>query len=98
MATTRKGAVKSPARVAQCNLNYGYTLIALVLFTLALYGLVNGFALHLQDVQLVAAGQAARAGFAMIALWYFAGFLLMLAGKRSKWKSHWNCPVHGKMM
>ena len=82
------------ARGAKCTCNYGLVFVALVLFSLALYGLVNAFALHLLDVNLTAQDQAAKSGFAVLLMWYFAGFLLLMVGKMVKWKAHGNCPVH----
>ena len=77
-----------------CRCNPLLSLIALVLLSLGIFGLVNGFALHLQ---------AASAGIQMetmpmigILVWYFGGMLLMLVGKMLKWKAHGVCPVHGK--
>lgn len=79
---------KAVARGSRCNMNLGLTFIALVVMTLAVYALVNGFAFHLQAVQ------TGSQSYGMVLIWYFVGFLLMFAGKMVKWKAHGNCPVH----
>ncbi len=66
--------------------NYGLGLIALILYSLALYGVVQGFGLHLQTFQLPS-DDPARPGFAVVAGWYFFGVLLGAAGKMAKWKA-----------
>ena len=70
------------AKVVKAKQQYDYVLgfAALVLCSLALYALIQGFALHLQAVQ-----TGAMAG-GNVLLWYFAGVLLLLLGKMAKLK------------
>ena len=87
MAARRKAPTK-----AKCNMNFGYGLVALVIIALGIYGLVNGFALHLASIQ------SDTQNYGTILVWYFAGLLLFKVGKMAKWKAHANCPVHKGMM
>lgn len=66
-------------------------LVALVLMSVGVYLLVAGFATQLRADSLSA--QVAM----NILPWYFVGFLVVVLGKMAKWKSHGECPVHGKM-
>ena len=61
--------------------NYGLGFIALVLYSLALFGIVQGFGLHLQAVQ------TGSQQYAMVLGWYFVGLLLGAVGKMTKMKA-----------
>ena len=76
-------------------MSWGHTVVALVLFSLALYALVNAFALHLADVNAALSGIPTLTGPGMLLAWYFIGVLVLTIAKIVKWKSHPGCPVHG---
>lgn len=67
----------------KCGCNPGWTLIALILFTIGLYGVAGGFI-----------AQFGGASYQTVLPWYFIGLLVLLLAKMSKWKAHGMCTVH----
>ncbi len=78
-----KVVAKSPKQ----QYNYGLSLIALILYSLALYSIVQGFGLHLQDIQDPNGVSHTKAGYLTLIGWYFFGVVLMAIGKMAKWKA-----------
>lgn len=74
---------QAPAASNKCNCNFGWALIALILFTIGLYGVAGGFI-----------GQLGGAAWSMVLPWYFIGLLLVMLAKMAKWKAHGTCRVH----
>lgn len=75
-------AVKSAK--GKCSCNVGWLIIALVLLTVGLWGVVAGFT-----------AQFGGAAAATVLPWYFVGLLLIVLGKWAKWNAHGRCTVHG---
>ena len=71
----------------KCSCNLGYAVVAWVLFAVALYLLVGGFASQFQGLSTATVSIG----------WYFVGIVILFLGKMAKWKSHGTCTVHSGM-
>jgi len=69
---------------AKCTCNVGAGFLALVLFAVGLWVLVNGFVAQWNNA----------AVYWQVMLWYLGGFVLLALAKMSKWKACADCSVH----
>lgn len=71
----------------KCSCSWGFMILSWILFTLALWLLVGGFATQFQS-------SSPTSFSTTVAVWYFVGIVVLGLGKMCKWKAHGNCPVH----
>jgi|SRR3989344_2383258 len=71
----------------KCECNWGMGIISVILMSVALFLLVQGFA-----IQLDSAG-AGRLAYVVL-VWYLVGFILMIGAKMAKHKTMGSCPMH----
>ena len=77
----KRTAVKSGAK---CKCNFGMGLVALILFAIGFWIVVNGYVTQWNNL----------ASYWQVMLWYLVGFVVLVFGKMAKWKSHAGCTVH----
>lgn len=73
---------------SKCTCNWGWSILAWILFAVALWALVAGFATQFNSINPAAVDVNVLA-------WYFGGALVFTLAKIAKWKGHGNCTVHG---
>ncbi len=76
-------AAQRQAKGGKCNCNVGFVVLAIILITLGIYSVANGFISHFNYR---AAG--------VVLLWYFIGVVLLALGKLAKWKAYGECSAH----
>jgi len=68
----------------KCTCNFGYMVIAWILFAVAIYVLISGIAAQFQGIMT----------WQEILLTYFIGVVILSLGKLSKWKGVGCCSSH----
>ena len=81
-----KKIVKSGAK---CTCNWGTGVLALILFAVGFWVLVNGFV-----TQWISKTTQSGTSYWQIMLWYLGGFVLLALAKMSKWSAYSGCSVH----
>lgn len=87
MAKARKSTARTARPVAtksaKCSCNAGWAIVALILGTIGLWGVVAGFTMQFGGAEAV-----------QVLPWYFVGLLLIMLAKMSKHKCCGMCHVH----